>query len=50
VRATGDEAGDDDGDAAAGSGDVGDDSGGDDDGDGGEGQTAGDQHGLVFRS
>ena len=45
MRATGDEAGDDDGDAAAGSGDVGDDSGGDDDGDGGEGETRGDDDG-----
>ena len=41
MRATGDETGDDDGDAATGSGDVGDGGGGDDDGDGDEGETRG---------
>jgi hypothetical protein len=41
VRATGDEACDDDRGAATGSGDVGDGGGGDDDGDGDEGETRG---------
>jgi len=45
VRATGDEAGDDDGDAATGGGGAGDDGGGDDDGDGDEGETRGDDDG-----